>query len=162
MWTILTQKKFIIYILPNIFTCLKIHEINERSRNKPRWNHLSRECCPIFATGFFCQNDSLMGELLWQKDSLVTLILFELCICLFWYLAQLKILGNSLYWIPLKETKVYPWFLRWNIQKTFYFFIYIFPSYVAHEITKEFLKNSHLKIWRLISFWGVKTHLDKK
>ena len=40
------------------------------------------------------QNDSLMGESLWQKDSLVTLILFELG--LLWYLAQSPILGNSL------------------------------------------------------------------
>ena len=40
------------------------------------------------------QNGSLMGESLWQKDSLVTLILFELG--LFWYLAQSQILGNSL------------------------------------------------------------------
>ena len=53
------------------------------------------DCCPKFATGlkclnrhkskniwvtrlFFCQNDSLKRELLWQKDSLVTFILFEL------------------------------------------------------------------------------------
>ena len=71
-----------------------------------------RDYCPKFATGlkcltrhrskniwvtrlFFCQNDSLMGESLWQKDSLVTLILFELG--LFWYLAHPQILGNSLY-----------------------------------------------------------------
>ena len=29
---------------------------------------------------FFCQNDVLLGESFWQKDSLVTLILFELCL----------------------------------------------------------------------------------
>ena len=38
---------------------------------------------------------SLMGESLWQNNSLVTLILFELG--LFWYLAQSQILDNSLY-----------------------------------------------------------------
>ena len=70
------------------------------------------DCCSKFATGlkclnrhrsknmwvtslFFCQNGSLMGESLWQKNSLVTLILFELW--LFWYLAQSQVLGNSLY-----------------------------------------------------------------
>ena len=37
----------------------------------------------------FCQNDALLVESFWQKESIVTLILFELC--LFWYLAQLQI-----------------------------------------------------------------------
>ena len=32
-----------------------------------------------------------------------------------------------------------------NIQKIFHFFICIFPNYVAHEITKEFWKNSHFE-----------------
>ena len=27
----------------------------------------------------------------------------------------------------------------------FYYFTYILPDYVAHEITKEFLKNSHFE-----------------
>ena len=30
----------------------------------------------------FCQNDSLMGESFWQKDSLITHILFELWLIL--------------------------------------------------------------------------------
>ena len=37
----------------------------------------------------FCQNDVLIGGLFWQKDSLVTLLLFELW--LLWYLAQCQI-----------------------------------------------------------------------
>ena len=44
---------------------------------------------------FFCQNGVLLGRSFWQKDSLVTLILFELC--LLWYLAQSQILGTTLY-----------------------------------------------------------------
>ena len=44
-------------------------------------NSKYRDCCPKFATGLiFCQNDPLMGESLWQKDSFVTLILFDLCL----------------------------------------------------------------------------------
>ena len=59
--------------------CLNIH------RSKSIW----------VTSLFFCQNDSLIGGSLWQKDSLVTLILFELC--LLWYLAQSQILVTSLY-----------------------------------------------------------------
>ena len=43
---------------------------------------------------FFCQNGVFLGGLFWQKCSLVTLILFELC--LLWYLAQSQILVISL------------------------------------------------------------------
>ena len=43
----------------------------------------------------FYQNDPLIRESFWQKNSLVTHILFELCI--FWYLAHSQILGNTLY-----------------------------------------------------------------
>ena len=45
---------------------------------------------------FFCQNDLLLGGSFWQKDSLVTFILFELN--LLWYLAQSQILVTSLYY----------------------------------------------------------------
>ena len=72
----------------------------------------NRDCCAKFATGLniiashssesiwvmklsFCQNNSPMGETFWQKDSLITQILFELC--LFWYLATGQILGITLY-----------------------------------------------------------------
>ena len=41
----------------------------------------------------------LLGGSFWQKDSLVTLILFELC--LLWYLAQSQILVTSLYLIGI-------------------------------------------------------------
>ena len=48
----------------------------------------------------FCQNDVHMGESFWQKNSLVTLILFELY--LLWYLAQSQTLVTSLYYILSK------------------------------------------------------------
>ena len=35
--------------------------------------------------------------------------------------------------------------IKWKFQKMFYSFTCILPGYVAHEITKEFWKNSHLK-----------------
>ena len=44
---------------------------------------------------FFCQNYCLIRGSFWQNDSLVTHILYELC--LFWYLAHSQILGNTLY-----------------------------------------------------------------
>ena len=44
---------------------------------------------------FFCQNGVLLGRPFWQKDSVVTLILFELWIL--WYLVQFQILVTSLY-----------------------------------------------------------------
>ena len=43
----------------------------------------------------FCQNDSQIGGSFWQKDSLITHILFELY--LFWYLAQSTYLWDTLY-----------------------------------------------------------------
>ena len=65
-----------------------------------QFNILKKNCrdwSPKFATGIkwlnrhrsksiwvtilsFCQNDSLMGESLWQKDRMVTHILFDLCL----------------------------------------------------------------------------------
>ena len=73
---------------------------------------LDRDWLPKFETGLkyhnrhssksikvtkllFCKNDVLIGGSFWQKDSLVTFILFELC--LLWYLAQSQILVTSLY-----------------------------------------------------------------
>ena len=50
---------------------------------------------------FFCQSGVLPGGWFWQKDSLVTLILFELCLS--WYLASRKFwwppsnYGNTVY-----------------------------------------------------------------
>ena len=73
---------------------------------------LSRGWFPKFATGLniiigcrsksiwvtrllFCQNDSPIWGSFWQKDSLITHILFELC--LLWYLAQSQIWCITLY-----------------------------------------------------------------
>ena len=49
---------------------------------------------------FFCQNDVLTGESFWQKDSLVTPILFDLCLFKHFSLSQIFVI--SLYY-----TKVY-------------------------------------------------------
>ena len=94
------------------FGTLSIHKRRRCDRKMSYTNMIiCRDCCPKFATGlkclnrhrskniwmtrlFFCQNDSLLEESLRQKDSLVTLILFELC--LLWYLAQSQILVISL------------------------------------------------------------------
>ena len=54
---------------------------------------------------FFCQNGVLLGGSFWQKDSLVTLILFELC--LLWYLAQSQILVISLWYIHITTCMYY-------------------------------------------------------
>ena len=51
----------------------------------------------------FCQNDAPMGGSFWQKDSLITLILFELC--LFTYLAQSTFFGTHFKYV-LKSTKL--------------------------------------------------------
>ena len=61
------------------------------------YNNIARDWLSKFVTGLnclnkhrskniwvtilsFCQNDSLMGESLWQKDRMVTHILFDLCL----------------------------------------------------------------------------------
>ena len=48
---------------------------------------------------FFCQNDSLMRESHWQKDSLVTYILFD--ICLFKHFSMSQIFVISLYFLKI-------------------------------------------------------------
>ena len=65
----------------------------------------------------FCQKDPPIRESFWQKDSLITRILFQLC--LFWYLAQGQILGIPLYplnaWILnilLKNQSVWKWIFK--------------------------------------------------
>ena len=40
----------------------------------------------------FCQNDSLMGGSFWPKDSLITYIIFELC--LIWYISPVANFGT--------------------------------------------------------------------
>ena len=54
---------------------------------------------------FFCQNGVLIGRSIWPKDSLVTLILFELW--LLWYLAQSQIHRNLSKWTA-KQVLVFP------------------------------------------------------
>ena len=70
------------------------------SRNKVDWAkyHNRHSAKSIWVTRLlFCQNDSPMGESFWQKDSLITHILFELCLS--WYLAQSTFLLDTLYYV---------------------------------------------------------------
>ena len=50
---------------------------------------------------FFCQNDVLIGGPFWQKDSLVTLILFDLCLFKHFSLSQIFVI--SLYFHNIKK-----------------------------------------------------------
>ena len=68
------------------------------SRKKVDWAtyHNRHSSKSIWVTRLlFCQKDSPMGESFWQKDSLITHILFELC--LLWYLAQSTFILDTLY-----------------------------------------------------------------
>ena len=56
----------------------------------------------------FCQNDPIIGESFWQKNSLVTIIFFELC--LVWYFANSQILGISLY-LVYAHSFIFYWFI---------------------------------------------------
>ena len=62
---------------------------------KPKYQnrHSSKSICVIKLS--FSQNDPPMEESFWQKDSLITHILFELC--LFRYLAQSTFFWYTLY-----------------------------------------------------------------
>ena len=62
----------------------------------------------------FCQNDPLIGESFWQKDSLITCILFELC--LFWYSAQSQIWCTTLYYY-LGTIKTERWKKWWRARE---------------------------------------------
>ena len=58
------------------------HLIQQKSKwAKYQNKHSSKNIIAIKLS--FCQNDSPMGGSFWQKDSLITIILFERC--LFWY-----------------------------------------------------------------------------
>ena len=65
---------------------------------------------------FFCQNGVLLGRSFWPKDSLVTLILFELW--LLWYLAQSQIHRINLYFKSLQKSVISISFPRISISLT--------------------------------------------
>ena len=83
----------------------------------------------------FCQNAPPMGESFWQKDSLITLILFELC--LFWYLAQLQIWCTTLYNIT---EYVFSGNCHWSIEFIWYSFLNL-----TFEIYSAETKIGHFK-----------------
>ena len=98
----------------NLGCFLMIKHFSERILTLNTYFSFSRGWVPKFATGLiyqnrynsksiwvtklvFCQNHSLMGESFWPKDSLITYIIFELCMPNF-ILAQSQILGLTLYY----------------------------------------------------------------
>ena len=52
-------------------------------------------------------------------------------------------------------------FINEKFQKNIQFFTCILPNNVAHDITKEFWKNSHFENMTAVFFWAVKTDFGK-
>ena len=52
-------------------------------------------------------------------------------------------------------------FINEKFKKIFNFFTCILPNNVAHDITKEFWKNSHFENMTAVFFWAVKTDFGK-
>ena len=67
---------------------------------------------------FFCQNGVLLGRSFWQKNSLVTFILFELW--LLWHLALLRFLLNHTLQLSKKGDKFHFYFLSPQIVRPSY------------------------------------------
>ena len=105
-------KQYWVYCILTLLEFWVSQLVWQHSMNCFQCNWLSREWSPKFATGLnviyhnkkymsdLCQNDVLLGELFWQKDSLVTHTLFKLC--LLWYLAQPQILVTTFYLYALE------------------------------------------------------------
>jgi hypothetical protein len=55
------------------------HNYLDRAKYQNRHNSKSIRVMKLF----FCQNDPLIGESFWQKNSFITDILFELCLTYF-------------------------------------------------------------------------------
>ena len=65
--------------------------------------------------------------------------------------------------IPFKRDNLFHYFsLMKSSDNTFYFFTCILPDYVAHDITKEFWKNSHFENMRAVFLWVVKTDFGEE
>ena len=113
---------------------------------------------------FFCQNDVLIGGSFWQKDSLVTLILFDLC--LFKHFSLLQIFVISLYVKVLSilghgTTKLFlgQVFLRprgcWGIQSgpRFYPNNTIYPEHSNANSSSQYLGPPRVLCQVSFGFW---------
>ena len=96
---------------------------------------------------FFCQNDVLLGESFWQNDSLVTFILFELC--LLWYLAQSQILVTSLY--------LYFWPFSLNLPVSLTLVFYLVTALSSAYNFEKMLEQGIIDGFYLIQTWNQQT-----
>ena len=71
-----TEPLIHIYLMDTVEEQRVVHQICDWAKHQNR--HSSKSIQVIQLS--FCQNDPSKGEFFWQKDSLTTLILFELCL----------------------------------------------------------------------------------
>ena len=101
---------------------------------------------------FFCQNDVLKGGPFWQKDSFVTLLLFDLCLSKHFSLSQIFVITLSLKMI----SRVFSYKCRlihnfhfWSL-RGLYFENLSYRCQHKYDLTISRTFGSHF--WRILTF----------
>ena len=134
---------------------------------------INRACCAKFATGLntiishssksiwliklsFCQNNSPMGGSFWQKDSLITHILFEL-----WLIMVFRPVANFAQQILYINLTIAAWnFMSLITPSTAIWFMHTLCS--ALQTIKWFSKNFERAILFFISnFWTIQSKPER-